>query len=92
MATKCTACLIGPKSAGKSSLLQTFTDCMMEMDGHGFASDRKINVRSIDAAEFEAGESVMPILGGHRGNYQQYRSNFFVNPQATYETVEFFFV
>jgi hypothetical protein len=90
MVDKCTICLVGPKSAGKSSLLQTFVDCI-ELGGHGFSDEYDISVQDIDEAEYAGGQSVGRILGGNSGDYRDYRDNFFINQVQTDSTIEFFF-
>ncbi|NPV19287.1 hypothetical protein [Bradyrhizobium aeschynomenes] len=90
MVEKCTICLVGPKSAGKSSLLQTLVDCV-ELAGHGFSSDYGISLRDIDEAEYSDGQAVSRILGGSSGNYRDYRSDFFHVQVQTDSTIEFYF-
>lgn len=90
MVDKCTICLVGPKSAGKSSLLQTFVDCV-ELGGHGFSEEYGFSVRDIDEAEYAGGQSVNRILGGNSGNFREYRDNFFINQVQTDSTIDFFF-
>jgi hypothetical protein len=90
MVDKCTICLVGPKSAGKSSLLQTFVDCI-ELGAHGFSDEYDISVQDIDEEEYAGGQSVSRILGGNSGVYRDYRDNFFINQVQTDSTIEFFF-
>jgi hypothetical protein len=90
MAEKCTICVIGPLSSGKSALLQTFVDCV-EQGGHGYSERHNVRIQSIAKDEFAGKGGVSRMFGGQSGDYHDYRNNFFNKPVATEDTIEFFF-
>src|ERR1043165_1267643 len=90
MVDKFTICLVGPKSAGKSSLLQTFIDCIA-LGGHGYSVDQKISVQNIDGSEYADGQIVDRILDSSSGVYREYRNAFFVKQRQTDDTNEYYF-
>ena len=90
MAEKRTICVIGPRSAGKSSLLQTFVDCV-ELGGHGYSEQHNVRIQSIAKDEFAEKGGVSRMFGGQSGDYRVYRDMFFTKPEATDRTIEFFF-
>jgi hypothetical protein len=90
MAEKCTICVIGPKSAGKSSLLQTFVDCV-DLGGHGYSAHHNVKIQSITKDEFAEKGGVSRMFGGQSGDYREYRRDFFTKQVDTQLTIEFFF-
>jgi hypothetical protein len=90
MAEKCTICVVGPKSAGKSSLLQTFVDCV-GLGGHGYSERHNVRIQSIAKDEFAEKGGVSRMFGGQSGDYRIYRKPFFTKQEQTENTIEFFF-
>ena len=73
-----TICLIGPKNGGKSSLLASATDCIMQ-SAHGYSSDLRPTMQAITRTEFESSNSAfehLEILGGHAEEYLKLRHEF----------------
>src|SRR5665213_2989123 len=86
-----TICLIGPKSAGKSSLVETFVDCLSK-GSHGFPRSYYLSAMDISEDDFKT-ETEMPlrILGEESGNYADARRRFFTRQQATSDTLSYYF-
>jgi hypothetical protein len=95
MAKRVTICLIGPKNGGKTSLLASAVDCVMQ-SAHGYPSDLRPAIQSITRAEFEGADAGAPhidILDGHSEEYQELRREFAKGcaPTDALPTHEYFF-
>lgn len=88
---RCTISLLGPVGSGKSSLLQTFVDCI-EQSAHGYDLNRRIRVKDIEASDFETGVPAGPrILANENGDYQILKKQFFRQTTATEQTLDYYF-
>jgi hypothetical protein len=78
MAEQITICLIGPKKGGKSALLASAIDCVLQ-GAHGYPSDLRPAMRAISQAEFENFNS-SPVrsefLDSDAEEYQRLRREF----------------
>lgn len=62
MAEKLTICLIGPKKSGKSALLASAPDCIVQ-GAHGYSPDLQPAMQPIGRGEFDAVAAVAAKLG-----------------------------
>lgn len=78
MAEKLTICLVGPRKGGKSSLLATATDCIVQ-NAHGYSPDLRPAMQTITRAAFhgfDSAASKLDIFDGLADDYQRLRREF----------------
>jgi hypothetical protein len=90
-----TLCLLGPRGAGKSSLLATATDCVVQ-NAHGYPIELRPTLQAISRAAFhgfDSSASRLDILDGLADDYQKLRRDFSAGGAATEPTRlnEYFF-
>jgi energy-coupling factor transporter ATP-binding protein EcfA2 len=78
MTQSLTICLVGPRGAGKSSLLATATDCIVQ-NAHGYPIELRPTLQAISRAAFhgfDSSASKLDILDGLADDYQKLRRDF----------------
>jgi hypothetical protein len=78
MAEKLTICLVGPKNGGKSSLLASLADCVIQ-SAYGYSPDLRPALQAITQNEFEKAEaaaSKFEILESLVSPYERLRQEF----------------
>jgi hypothetical protein len=90
-----TFCLVGPRGAGKSSLLATATDCIVQ-NAHGYAIELRPTLQAISRAAFhglDSSASKLDILDGLADDYQKLRRDFSAGgaPTEPSRLYEYFF-
>ena len=95
MSEKLRICLVGPKSAGKSSLLASLTDCVMQ-SAHGYPPDLHPALQPIARSEFERAEtaaSKFEILENFSDGYERLRQELAVGgaPTPPGDVYEYYF-
>ncbi|ATQ70474.1 MULTISPECIES: hypothetical protein [Methylosinus] len=72
-----TICLVGPRGSGKSSLLATATDCIVQ-NAHGYPAELRPTLQSISRAAFHGFDSSakLDILDAQTDDYQRLRRDF----------------
>jgi energy-coupling factor transporter ATP-binding protein EcfA2 len=90
-----TICLVGPRGSGKSSLLATATDCIVQ-NAHGYPAELRPTLQSISRAAFHGFDSAasrLDILDGLADDYQKLRRDFAAGGAPTEPTRlhEYFF-
>ncbi len=95
MAEKLTICLVGPRNAGKSSLLASLTDCVMQ-SAYGYSPDLRAAIQPVSRSEFEnalTAGSRFEILGNPVVAYENLRREFAAGgaPTPPADIYEYFF-
>ncbi|MBY6239940.1 hypothetical protein [Methylosinus sp. Sm6] len=90
-----TICLVGPRGSGKSSLLATATDCIVQ-NAHGYPAELRPMLQTISRAAFhgfDSSASKLDLLGGQVDDYQKLRRDFAAGGAPTEPTRlnEYFF-
>jgi hypothetical protein len=83
MSEKLRICLVGPRNAGKSSLLASLTDCVMQ-SAHGYSPDLHPALQPIARSEFERAEgaaSKSEILENFSDSYERLRQELAMGGQ-----------
>lgn len=90
-----TICLVGPRGGGKSSLLATATDCIVQ-NAHGYPAELRPSLQPITRAAFhgfDSAASKLDILDGMVDDYQKLRRDFIAGgaPTEPGRLAEYFF-
>lgn len=86
-----TVVLVGQKAAGKSSLLQTWVQCVTSKQ-HGFVDEGLLSANSITEKRFaEEDDRPPPLLSAVDGDYESFSAQFFSEQQETTQTTSYYF-